>query len=638
MRDERRVISARAGELACSGPRVAARAHAIARSAAAGVLFASAIAGCTDGRATAPDAGSGLASLAVPADADRAEALVNGAALPSRPEVVAIADAVSISSHRAGRTPEGARLARLAADLRARVWRADRAAGDAREAIELYATAAVLAGGNEQGCEAERRRALLAGEMARDAALSYRELYLASRRHQGRSRGRVIDRDAGADPARCAASLDMALAAAIAYRPAGESMRALEREGDTAENAAEKGAAPAAPATSAPSSPVAADPSAAASGAPATPRGDVIVSPREDAVGKDPVKVVGVEPVTGDDAARVVVRLSGAAVFQVGMLAAEGAKDARLYVDIPRAMSRGVPRETAAQGFLKRVRVGAHGAQGGTRVVLDLAAAPAHRRVFYLPDPFRVVIDVTSRARPVEAPGAAAAAGPREVRRIALDPGHGGNDTGATGPTGLKEKDVTLDIAHRAAPLLAHELQVETLLTRDNDSYVPLDLRAARANAFHADLFVSIHCNASENGAARGVQTYVLDEARDADGFAARVAARENASRGREGEALSAAVLTNLNVAAMAARSRHVADLLQRSALGSLSQRYPDTKDAGVRTAGFFVLVGADMPAVLFEASFISNPEEEGRLATADYRQKLADAIVNAVKAYRAGK
>ena len=138
------------------------------------------------------------------------------------------------------------------------------------------------------------------------------------------------------------------------------------------------------------------------------------------------------------------------------------------------------------------------------------------------------------------------------------------------------------------------------------------------------------------------MQTFVLDEARDPDGLAARVAARENSSRGadreRGGEALSAAVLANLNVAAMSARSHHVADLLQRSALGSLATRYPDTRDQGIKTAGFFVLVGADMPAVLFETAFISNPEDEGRLATADYRQKFADAIVNAVRAYRAGK
>lgn len=600
------------------------------------MLFAGALAaGCGEGRSpTAADAGSGIASLAVQSDAERAAAIVDGSApLPPRPEVVAIADAIAIAAHRAGRSPEGVRLSRLAADLRARAWRMDQTASDAREAIELYATTAMLAGGTEEGCDAERRRALIAGELARDAAVSYREIYLASRRHQGRARG--VPADKSAKPSRCAADLDMALAAAIAFRPSGDAMRALEREGDTAEAAAEKGAPPAPPAAGTPSSPSppAARPSVSA--APAAPVGDVVVTPKEELIGKDPVKLVAVEPVTGEDAARVVLRLSGPATYEVGTLAGEGGKDPRVYVDLPRASAKGVLKETPATGLLRRVRVGAHAAQGGTRVVLDLAAPPAHRRVFYLPDPFRVVIDVTSRARPTE-PAAAPAAGPREVRRIALDPGHGGNDAGATGPTGLREKDVTLDIAHRAAPLLAHELQVETLLTRDNDSYVPLDLRAARANAFHADLFVSIHCNAAENGAARGVQTFILDEARDPDGFAARVAARENAQRGEVG--LAPAVLTNLNVAAMTARSRHVADLLQRSALGSLLPRYPDVKDQGIKTAGFYVLVGADMPAVLFETSFISNPEEESRLATADYRQKLADAIVNAVRAYKAGK
>src|SRR6185369_15403262 len=235
------------------------------------------------------------------------------------------------------------------------------------------------------------------------------------------------------------------------------------------------------------------------------------------------------------------------------------------------------------------------------------------------------------------APEKKAAGGAREIRRVVIDPGHGGNDSGAVGPTGLREKDVTLDIAHRVAPLLSHELKIESLLTRDNDTYVPLDLRTARANAFHADLFVSIHCNASENTSARGVQTFVLDEARDPEGFAARVAARENAQRARA-EAIPAPVLSNLAVGDLPARSRHVAELLQRAALGSLAPRYADTRDQGVKTAGFFVLVGADMPAVLFETAFISNTDDEQRLSTADFRQKLADAIVNAVRAYKAGK
>ena len=333
------------------------------------------------------------------------------------------------------------------------------------------------------------------------------------------------------------------------------------------------------------------------------------------------------------------MNLSGPATFQVGTLAADDAngKDARIYIDIAHATSKGVARETEVGGALRRVRVGAH--KVGTRVVLDLAAA-LYRRVFYLPDPFRVVVDVSTRP-----PGRAeqlGAGGAREVKRVVIDPGHGGKDTGAVGPTGVREKDVTLDIAHRVAPLLAHELKVETLLTRDDDTYVPLDLRTARANAFHADLFISVHCNASESGSARGVQTFVMGDGRGAEAQAARVAARENAQKGRVADTKSSdeasVIASSLRVGDMPARSRHVADLLQRSALGSLLQRWPDTKDQGIKTAGFFVLVGADMPAVLFETAFISNPEDEQRLAKADYRQKLADAIVNAVKAYRAGK
>src|SRR5690606_19536524 len=114
------------------------------------------------------------------------------------------------------------------------------------------------------------------------------------------------------------------------------------------------------------------------------------------------------------------------------------------------------------------------------------------------------------------------------IRRVALDPGHGGHDPGAVGPRGLREKDVTLDIAHRAGPLIAQELGISTLLTRDTDVYVPLDERAAKANAFGADLFVSIHCNASADPSARGIMTFVLDESEDP--LAMHVAARENAA------------------------------------------------------------------------------------------------------------
>jgi N-acetylmuramoyl-L-alanine amidase len=599
---------------------------------AVGVAAVALVACTSEPRAPAPtDAG--------PTDADRASALLSPSArLPARAEVVALADALAVASSKAGRTPEGARLARLAADLRARAFRLDQAAADAREALELYAASAQAARGTEEGCEADRRRAMLAGELARDAAVTYRELHLASRR-QAAALGDAAHGE-GARAA-CLAEIERALARAVAYRPSIVAMRALEREEtDGVTRAASASGGTAAPSTSAGAEPTVAIPPGAA--APREAPTDVVVSPKEDAVGKGPVKVLSIERFGAEKGARVVVNLSAPTTFQVGTLGADEAKgkDARVFVDLARATARGVAREIEVGGAVRRVRIGAH--EGGTRVVLDLAAA-LYRRVFYLPDPFRVVIDVSTRP-PVrdEAPGRS---GQRAVARVAIDAGHGGVDDGAVGPTGLREKDVTLDIAHRVAPLLAHELKVETLLTRDSDTYVPLELRTARANAFHADFFVSIHCNASENGQARGVQTFVFDASRDPEGFEARVAARENAFRGKASsldaralDAQMASLFTNLGGSDMAAKSRHVAELLHRSALSSLAPRYPDTKDQGIKTAGFYVLVGADMPAVLFETSFISNPEDESRLATADYRQKLADAIANAIRAYRDGK
>jgi N-acetylmuramoyl-L-alanine amidase len=594
-------------------------------------------------RGEAATTGDGAEARAV----TRAEAIVAGAELPARFEGVALADAVALASQRAragasapARSPEAAHLARLAADLRVRLFRLDKTQGDAREAIELYAEAARLAARADEGCEADRRRALLAGELAGGGAALYREVYLASRRQA------ALLGEAPARP-RCPARLEVDLALAAAYRPVGEAMRALERDGRAAAEAASHGElvvpGPSASTKGAPSAVVPAS-SVPGSESGGVPFANLVISPQEEAAAKGLVKLVSVEPYGGAEGARVVLNLSAPTTFQVGTLAADDAagKDARIFLDVARARSKGVPREIVVGGVVHRVRVGDSG--GGTRVVLDLAAA-LYRRIFYLPDPFRIVIDLSTRPPVTE--DRPSASGTREVRRVAIDPGHGGTDGGAVGPTGLREKDVTLDIAHRVAPLLAHELNVETLLTRDSDAFVPLDQRAARANAFHADLFVSVHCNASENGKATGVQTFVLDEARDPEGAAARVAARENGAprkdmapspEGAAGGADLAPVLSSLNAGGNLARSRHVAELLQRAALGSLAPRYPDTKDQGIKTAGFFVLVGADMPAVLLETAFISNPEDERKLATADYRQKLADAIVNAVRAYKGGK
>ncbi len=554
-----------------------------------------------------------------PDDVAKATALLDASArLPPRAEVVALADQIAILATKEGAIEEQAKLDVLAADLRARLHRIEGTDADAREALELYAAAARVARGTEAGCRADRARALLLGELAHDASTSYRELYLVKRRQASLA--------ADGKTSACVEALARDLALAQGYRPGGADLAELEREGDKAERTV----AAAAGTASASIVPVAST---------SSPPADLIVAPMDLKPAKGTAKIEKIEKFAAEGGGRVVIHLSEPTTFQVGTLEADDktGKDARIYLDIEKATAKGVSREIDVGGAIKRIRSGPR--EGGARIVLDLSSA-MHRRVFYLPEPFRIVIDVSSRPPEQKAP----ANGPRTVKRVAIDPGHGGHDDGAVGPTGLKEKEVALDVAHRVAPVLAHELGVETLLTRDSDVFVPLEERTARANAFHADLFISIHCNASENGEARGIEVFVLDELKDTSRAAARVAALENGlgvKKGIDAESLDkemAQIVGRLQSGEIATSSRKLGDLVTRATLASFGTRYPDTKDHGLKSAGFYVLLGAEMPAVLFETSFISNPDDEGRLAKADYRQKLADGIVNAVRAYREGK
>lgn len=556
-----------------------------------------------------------------PTDVERATAMLESSArLPPRAEVVALADAVAVQASKEASPEEQARLDILAAELRVRSFRFDASDADAREALELYAAAVRAARGTEIACRADRARALLMGELAKSAGTAYRELYLARRRHAPLA--------AEGKESACHASLGRDLASAQGFRPSGTELADLERQGDEAEKVALAG--PAAASGSAATVP------AATAG---TPK-DLVVAPIDLKPAKGTVKIGKVEKFAAEGGGRVVVHLSEPTTFQVGTLAADdkAGKDARIYLDIEKATAKGVAREIEVGGAIKRIRTGPR--EGGARIVLDLSAE-MHRKVFYLPEPFRIVVDVSSRPAETKA---ASPNGPRTVRRVAIDPGHGGHDDGAVGPTGLKEKEVALDVAHRVAPVLAHELGVETLLTRDSDVFVPLEERTARANAFHADLFISIHCNASETGEARGIEVFVLDELKDVSRASARVAALENglgSKKALDSSALDAEmgkIAGRLQSGEIAASSRKLGDLLSRATLASFGTRYPDTKDHGLKSAGFYVLLGAEMPAVLFETSFISNPDDEGRLAKADYRQKLADGVVNAVRAYKEGK
>ncbi len=220
------------------------------------------------------------------------------------------------------------------------------------------------------------------------------------------------------------------------------------------------------------------------------------------------------------------------------------------------------------------------------------------------------------------------------LRRVVIDPGHGGSDPGAIGPTGLTEASVTLDVARRAAERLAVNYGIQVILTRDSDTYVDLEARAAHANDAGADLFVSVHCNSAPNRDAHGVSTYVLDTGSQ------RVAARVNR---RDGELVGddpvsawqvANILTGLRLSSQGRQSIALAESIQRSMLHDLGLLYPAVDDLGVHPAAFQVLVTARMPAVLVELSFISNAMEESRLRADEYRDVLAAAIARAVAAY----
>jgi N-acetylmuramoyl-L-alanine amidase len=214
-----------------------------------------------------------------------------------------------------------------------------------------------------------------------------------------------------------------------------------------------------------------------------------------------------------------------------------------------------------------------------------------------------------------------------KVRRVVIDPGHGGHDTGAIGAQGTYEKDVALAISTKLGQRL-EEMGLEVVLTRDDDAFVKLEERSRLANRQRGDLFISIHCNAAANKKLRGVETYSLNVS--SNRYATRLAARENASSER-GVGDLQYILADLATQANTGESRRLAQRVQRGLVTTLASGFDDVVDLGHKEALFFVLLGAKMPALLVETSFISNPEEEVRLASAAYQGAIADSIARSL-------
>ncbi len=214
-----------------------------------------------------------------------------------------------------------------------------------------------------------------------------------------------------------------------------------------------------------------------------------------------------------------------------------------------------------------------------------------------------------------------------KVRRVIIDAGHGGHDTGAIGAKGTREKDVALAIAKKLAEKL-EAAGLEVLLTRDDDTFVKLEDRTRFANRNKGDLFISVHCNAAPTKTLRGIETYTLNTS--SNRYSIRLAARENSTTER-GVGDLQYILADLATKANTGESAHLADRVQRSLIRNLSAEYKGVKDLGTKEALFFVLLGAKMPAILVETSFLSHAEEEERLASDEYQQSVADSIAEAV-------
>jgi N-acetylmuramoyl-L-alanine amidase len=219
------------------------------------------------------------------------------------------------------------------------------------------------------------------------------------------------------------------------------------------------------------------------------------------------------------------------------------------------------------------------------------------------------------------------------ARRICLDAGHGGHDPGAIGRGGTQEKDITLAIVLKLEKLIRSELGADVVMTRDTDVFIPLEERTAIANSSGADLFLSVHINSARNSTGRGLETYYLSFAKSA--AAEELAARENA--------ISQATMKDLNnlVKAIATNSkidesRDFAGIIQRSNVDVLSPSFRGVLDRGVHTAPFYVLIGANMPSILTEVGFISNPDEERWLKSDEYQEKLAESLLQGVRSYLA--
>ena len=351
---------------------------------------------------------------------------------------------------------------------------------------------------------------------------------------------------------------------------------------------------------------------------------------------------------------RVVVDLENPVKYKKHLLKKDPdlRKPRRLFVDLQNScISKEIESSILIKdGLLRRARAAQHDKKT-VRVVLDIDNMEGYR-IFHLYDPFRIVVDVQGKERkgkPIKTVVAqrsqkeeATKEGKKEgislakqlglgVKKIVIDAGHGGKDPGAIGRNGLREKDVVLKLANLVAERVREDLHCQVILTRRSDVFLPLEKRTAIANIKGADLFISLHANAHKNRKLQGLETYILNIALDEESM--NVAARENATSTKNISDLQM-ILNDLMLNTKINESSRLAKFVHKGLVKELRKRYKIVKNRGVRQAPFYVLIGAEMPAILVEVGYITNTIENRRLKSVSYLKSAASGIVKGIDLY----
>ncbi|MFB0566420.1 MAG: N-acetylmuramoyl-L-alanine amidase [Candidatus Aminicenantaceae bacterium] len=320
----------------------------------------------------------------------------------------------------------------------------------------------------------------------------------------------------------------------------------------------------------------------------------------------------------------------------------------RVYVDIYQARLNPILHGKiipVKNDYLHQIRI-AQKTASTVRAVVDLDFSRINKyQVFHLFDPFRVVIDIYPKKFTQESITSQTPAPPQPtesgysmirqlglgIRRIVIDPGHGGSDPGGISRSGLKEKDVVLKVSLHLKKLLHSRKDLEVILTRESDIFVPLENRTIIANQKKADIFISIHANAHRNRGLSGVETFFLNFSQNPS--INEIAARENATSTKNiSEMMN--IIKNIVRNSKIVESRELAKKIQNSLVRRLSKTYKNVRNLGAKGGPFWVLIGGETPSVLVEVSYLSNYQDESRLKSASYLQQVAQGIYEGIVEY----